>query len=205
MSNTAALAAELEILTAALDDPRADVENSLRWLTLNAAAAITTYLGLSVLVARSDPPLAFTVLADGVTGTDVQTSLRVVIPGVDQRAGRLTVTVTLYAGSPGAFVDLAADLAWLTNSPLNDFVLDQHLAVPAPEESQTALLEASLVNQAIGVLVGRGYTPERALGHLDAEAARTRTDRHAAAERILAGLSAVDADEDDPDTGLRVR
>ena len=40
------------------------------------------------------------------------------------------MAIILYAGSPGTFVDLAADLAWLTARPLTDFVLDQHLTVP---------------------------------------------------------------------------
>ena len=44
------MAASLNILTAALDDPGADVAHSLHQLTLQAAAAIPTYLGLSVVV-----------------------------------------------------------------------------------------------------------------------------------------------------------
>ncbi|BDX33516.1 hypothetical protein TUM20985_40630 [Mycobacterium antarcticum] len=203
MSKTAALDAELEILTAALDDPDADVANSLRWLTLSAAAAVTSYLGLSVLVAGSDPPLAFTVLADGVTAGDAQASLHVDVPGVGGRTGRLAVTVTLYAGVPGAFVDLAADLAWLTKSPPSDFTMDQHLAIPTGAVSGNPLRAATLVNQAIGVLIGRGYSPEQALGHLDAEAARARTDRRVVAQRILARLSA--RDEDGTESGLRIR
>ena len=203
VSKTATLAAELEILTAALDDPGTDVADSLRWLALSAAAAITSYLGLSVLVARSDPPLAFTVLADGVTAGDAQTSLHVVVPGVGVRAGRLAVTVTLYASAPGAFVDLAADLAWLTKRPLSDFTMDRHLAIPTGAVSGNSLRAASLVNQAIGVLIGRGYTPEQALGHLDAEAARAGTDHRVVAQRILARLSAPD--EDDTDSGLWLR
>jgi hypothetical protein len=198
VSKTAALAAELEILTAALDDPGTDVAHSLRWLALSAAAAVTSYLGLSVLVARSDPPLAFTVLADGVTAGDAKTSLHVAVPGLGERAGRLAVTVTLYAGAPGAFVDLAADLAWLTKSPVSDFTLDQHLAIPTGAVSGYPLRAASLVNQAIGVLIGRGYTPEQALGHLDAEADRARADRHVVAQRILARLSTTDDAGADP-------
>ena len=102
-----------------------------------AANAVATYLGLSVLVARSEPAFAFTVLADGVVAEDVRTSLQVIVPGPGERAGRFAVTVTLYARSPGAFVDLAADLAWLTKSPVSDFVLDQHLALPAASATET--------------------------------------------------------------------
>ena len=54
------MAAALAILTAALDDPGTDVAHSLHQLTLDAAAAIPTYLGLSVVVPHSDPPLTVT-------------------------------------------------------------------------------------------------------------------------------------------------
>jgi hypothetical protein len=190
----AALAAELEILTAALDQPGTDIARSVRQLALNAAAGVTTYLGLSVLVGRSDPPFAFTALADGVAADDVGTSLRVELPGlVDQ----LTVAVNLYAGSPGAFVDLAADLAWLTARPLSDFVLDQHLTIPAPSNTGTQLHAASIINQAMGVLIGRGHTPEQAHQQLDSQAADAGTDRHTAAQLILATLTARDIEDVD--------
>ena len=82
MTINAALAAELEILTATLDEPGADIAHSVRQLALNAAAGVTTYLGLSVLIGRSDPPFAFTALADGVAAEDIGTSLWVELPGV---------------------------------------------------------------------------------------------------------------------------
>jgi hypothetical protein len=199
---TAALAAELEILTAALDQPGADIARSVRQLALDAAAAITTYLGLSVLLARSDPAFAFTMLADGVAADDIRTSLQMVLPGAGDGGDRLAVAVSLYAGSPGAFVDLAADLAWLTARPLSDFVLDQHLTVPAPSETGTQLNAVSVVNQAIGVLIGRGYTPEQAHSQLDTQAAHAGTGRLAAAQLVLAKLAAADIDDTDEDLGI---
>jgi hypothetical protein len=192
VSNTAAVAAELEILTAALDEPGVDVAHSLRQLALDTAAAISTYLGLSVLVSSSEPPFAFTALAAGVVAGDIRTSLRVVVPRVGNGADRPTVAVHLYAGSPGAFVDLAADLAWQTARPPTDFVLDQHLSIPSPSEPGTQVHAASLINQAIGVLIGRGYTPEQAHLQLDTQAADARTDRRAAAQLVLAKLTAAD-------------
>jgi hypothetical protein len=81
---------------------------------------------------------------------------------------------------------------------LSDFILDQHLAIPTGAVSGYPLRAASLVNQAIGVLIGRGYTPEQALGHLDAEADRARADRHVVAQRILARLSTTDDAGADP-------
>jgi hypothetical protein len=202
VTNTADLAVELEILTAALDQPGTDIAHTLRQLALNAAAAITTYLGLSVLVVRSDPPFAFTSLADGVVAKDIRSSLRVELLGVGDGGNRLTVAVTLYARSPGAFVDLAADLAWLTARPPSDFVLDQHLTVPTPTNTGSQLRAAAAVNQAIGVLIGRGYTPDQAHRQLGTRAAHAGTDRHTAAQVILANLTAAPVDGTDADPGF---
>jgi len=184
----AALAAELGFLTAALDEPDADVANSLSRLTAGAAIAIPTFLGLSVTVVGSDPPFAFTTFVEGVGTGDVRTSLRLALPGVGDARPLLAVVVILYAGSPGTFVDLAADLAWLTARALTDFVLDQHLPAAAEQGSATRRFEVSVINQAIGALIGQGYTPEQAERHLTAESADAGISRHAVGLRMLAGL-----------------
>jgi len=57
------------------------------------------------------------------------------------------------------------------------------------------LFARSLINQAIGMLIARGHTPEQADRKLDAHAARDGVDRHIAARLILAGSdgAALDA------------
>jgi len=187
MKISAALAADLGILTAALDEPGADVLHSLHRLGVDTQAAVPTYLGLSVTVDGSDPPFTFTIFeedaADGVGA-----SLSLTLPGVGEGWASPSVALILYARTPGTFVDLAADLAWLTGRPQSDFALDQHLNVPAG----TSLRAASVINQAIGVLIGRGYTPRQAHSKLDTQADRARTDRDTAAQVILDTLTAQD-------------
>jgi hypothetical protein len=190
----AALAADLDILTAALDAPGADVLHTLHQLGVDAQAAVPTYLGLRVTVDGSDLPFTFTTLEDGAAD-DVRTSLRLMLPGVGDRRTSPTVALVLYAGTPGTFVDLTADLAWLTGRPPNDFVLDQHLSGPARPDTGTYLRTASVINQAIGVLIGRGYTPERAHRELDTQADCAGTDRHTTAQFILDTLTAEDPDD----------
>ena len=187
----AALAADLGILTAALDEPGADVLHSLHQLGVDAQAAVPTYLGLSVTVEGSDPPFTFTALEDG-TADDVRTSLRLTLPGVGDGRAAPSVALTLYAGTPGTFVDLTADLAWLTGRPPSDFALDQHLSVPDGSDTGTYLREASVINQAIGVIIGRGYTPVQAHRELDIRADSAGTDRHTTAKFILDTLTAED-------------
>jgi hypothetical protein len=195
---TAAMAASLDILTAALDEAGTDIAHSLQQLAVAAAAAIPTYLGLSILVSHSNPRFICTTLADGVFVGDRRTSLQVLLPTMG--AGHEpAVAVILYATAPGAFVDLAADLAWLTGRPPADFMLDQHLAIASGADTATQLQAASDINQAIGVLIGRGYSPRQADGELDAQAANNRSDRLGVARLILDKLTESD---DDPTFGV---
>jgi len=194
----AALAADLDILTAALDDPGADLLHTLHQLGVDVQATVRAYLGLSVTVAGSDPPFTFTVLEDGAAAADVRTSLWLTLPGdgdgdgVGDGRAAPSVALILYAGTPGTFVDLTADLAWLTGRPPSDFVLDQHLSGPARPDARIYLRTASVINQAIGVLIGRGYTPEQAHRELDGHADNASTERHTTAQLILDTLTAED-------------
>ena len=191
MTISAALAADLGILSAALDEPGADVLHSLHRLGVDAQAAVPTYLGLNVTVDGSDPPFTFTTFADGAAD-GVRTSLSLTLPGVGEGWTSPSVALILYARTPGTFVDLAADLAWLTGRPPGDFALDQHLSLPAGSDAGTSLRAASAINQAIGVLIGRGYTPRQAQSKLDTQADGAGTDRYTTAQSILDTLTAAD-------------
>lgn len=185
MKITAAMAAALAILTEALDDDGADIAHSLRRLTLGAAAAVPSYVGLSVLVPQGNPAFTITSLAAGAVADDIRTSLCVLLPGIGDGHDPPRVAVILYAGTPGTFVDLAADLTWLTGRPLTDITLDEHLVIPDGPDPAAVIQAASDINQAIGVLIGRGHTPQQAHGQLRTQAAHNRTDWHTAARRIL--------------------
>jgi len=191
MKISATLAANLGILTAALDEPGADVLDSLHRLGVDAQTAVPTYLGLSVTVDGSDPPVTFTIVDEGAAD-GVRTSLRLSLPGVGEGWASPSVALILYAGTPGTFVDLAADLAWLTGRPQIDFALDQHLSVPTGSDVGTSLRAASVINQAVGVLIGLGYTPRQAHSKLDTQADGPGTDRYTTAQFVLDTLTAED-------------
>ena len=66
MKFTASLAAELARLTVALDEPGSDIGQGLQQLAATAAgAAVSSYLGLSVIVARGDSSFTLALLEDG--------------------------------------------------------------------------------------------------------------------------------------------
>ena len=184
MEINAALAAQLAILTEALDDPTVDIAESLLHLAASVRTAVASYLGLMVIIDGADPLVVLTAFADGVEKADVRTSLLQVVASDGQGlAPRLSLI--LFAAVPGAFVDLAADLCWMTGRPLSDAILDRHLSVLVDGHAGDTLQKASVINQALGVLIGLGYTPGQADVELDTRAAKVGTDRHQAATLVL--------------------
>lgn len=182
-----ALAADLALLTDALDVGAADLATTFSLLDSDVAAAVTSYAGLSVSVVSADTHAELTTLGDPHVVARIVTSLRIPVPAAAPTPGA-SVVIVLYATVPGAFVDLAADLAWLTDLPLDGVGLDVDLDVRVDAHPAMSLRSRSTIDQAIGVLVGRGHTPEEALVELEALAAGHAGDRHAASVEILAVL-----------------
>lgn len=188
MKFNAAWAAELAVLTEALDDPGADVAGTLLRLATEARAAVACFRGLMVLIPGANPPIAFTAFEDGAETGDIRTSLVLAAPTVVQDSVP-RVSLVLFAAVPGAFVDLAADLTWMRGHPLTSVVLDQHLPVRVDDHAGDTLQKASVIYQALGVLIGRGCTPEQADLELAARAVDADTDRHQAATLLLASIT----------------
>lgn len=191
MRITEVLSSDLSTLTAALDVPGADIETTLDRLVSHAEVAVPSLIGLSVAITGVPSPFEFDALAGTSARRGIAASLRVPLSaGVAvQTDSQPAVTLTLYAATPGAFVDLAADLAWLTGRPLADSPLDEHLAFRASRDYSTSATASSTTNQALGVLIGRGLTPEQAERELDAWAAEAGVARHIIAILLLAAVT----------------
>lgn len=119
---------------------------------------------------------------------DAQSSLMVTLPALDSLDMAEPGELLLYAGTPGAFVDMAADLSWLTGKHLTGFVVDEHLSVVDTGSKLGDVVAASTVNQAFGVLLGAGFIAANATAELDRRAADAGTDRVQAAAELLASL-----------------
>lgn len=183
MNLSAALAADLGLLSAAIHDTDGGLEPVLQSLDTELQGAVDSYVGLTITIAAEGHRISFTTSEHDAIA---RTSLRIPLTAV---AGSETgSSLVVYATNPGAFVDLAADLAWVLEVKPSALVLDQHLAVPAPSEGVAGLREHATINRAIGALIERGHTPEAARAVLRRDADADSGDIPAAAQRILDSL-----------------
>lgn len=159
------LAADLEHLLRALDLPDVDVAQTVHDLRVKVERAVPSFVGLSLTLLVSGQPVTLTsVTHDRPTAAS---SLRLplhltsaVAPGSE---------LVLFASTPGAFVDLAADLGYVLRVEEGDIELDRRPTTPS-RSGLFGLPELAMVNRALGVLIGRGMTPEEAELRLQSEA-----------------------------------
>lgn len=204
MDLSAALARDLALLSDAIDEgtadgARVDLVDSLARTVQAARAAVGSYVGLSVTTGPGEIDLRFTVLDDGAEPADVRTSLRVPFRPASQDGP--APAVVFYASTPGAFVDLAADIAWLTGRSASDIALDADLQPADGFDGAGTVAARSTVDQAVGVLLAQGRTPEQARAELARRAAADGGDLKRAAEQTIADLI-PDPSDRRPDDGL---
>lgn len=192
MNIPAAVLAGLHLLDEVLDARSSGTHTTLTVLTSEAALAVSSFLGLTVLIPRAgETPLQIRTFETDPGAEAVGASLRFRVRGDSSGGadGPAVIELILYAARAGAFVDLAADLTWLTGRPWDDFRVDEDLDGPQDGSVPATLASWSSVNQARGVLIGSGLTVEEADSEMDARAVATGTSRALVAAEILARLS----------------
>ena len=190
MELSAGLAADLARLTDVLDDPATDLADLVRSVHDAFVMAVPSALGVAFTIRASPAGVTMSTL-DGAA-TAVGTSLQVPLGSwTDSEPGS---AVTFYAAATGALVDLAADLGWLLNLRA-DVVLDGKL--PARRQAATSgLAELSVIQQALGVLIERGMTPQAGRDELENLARKSDTTVHAVAAQVIRERPSADAPGD---------
>jgi hypothetical protein len=93
--------------------------------------------------------------------------------------------VILYAGTPGAFVDLATDLSYALSARPDAVQLDQHLTLPDAAVGDTGLAAMSQHNQALGILLDRGLDLDEGVAELQRRAQLDASSVQDAAQQLL--------------------
>ncbi|MCW2523778.1 MAG: hypothetical protein JWO63_2113 [Frankiales bacterium] len=183
MEPSDALIADLAALSDALDEPGVDLASLVRLLGESCRLAVGSYLGFSITLVGAGGPVSLSVLEDLGDPSEIRTSVMFTLDASgDHPAGS---ELTLYAGTPGAFVDLAADLAYVLGGSSEAVQLDRHLTPPDPGRGAAGLAAMSRENQALGILLGRGHDPERARTELRRLARADATSLDAAAQQVI--------------------
>lgn len=184
MDISAQLAADLADLSQALDDD-ADLETTERDFAAAAKLAVTSYLGMTMTMIAGGHEVRLNVPDHNRAVHEIGASL--LIPLTDMAATESGSSLVLYAATPGAFVDLAADLTYALQVGPDALVLDAHLKPLFEDSGIEGLADMTHINQAIGILIRRGHTVEGASTELHrCERAAETTVRVAAHQLIRA-------------------
>jgi hypothetical protein len=179
----------------------------LRSLVGDLRAAVPSYRGLRMIIVHTGQPVTLTDLLPTESDRRVLTSLRMPLGmlGPDHDGGS---RVIFFAGIPGAFVDLAADLGYALAAPVTmasdgkdqtgsnldgqavaddprGLLLDADLTLNVQPSGLTGLAELSAVSRALGMLIDRGHDPGDAYDSLLRAAAAAGVAAHVYAARML--------------------
>ena len=189
MDVTRALSGQLSALTDALDDPGTDLQAVLAVLVDDLTVAVPSFLGLTMTLRLGGDPVTLTSI-DGGRVTTAGASLQLPL---DPLAGAGPDSVVVfYAGSPGAFVDMATDTRRAYGLD-GQVVVDGHLAVPAiGVPGLSGLNDLTVVNRAIGVLIDQGHHPDQAHDELLRRADNDKTRLPETARSLLAATAGTD-------------
>ncbi|SDE31413.1 hypothetical protein [Auraticoccus monumenti] len=166
MGSTTELTAALHDLALATGQAPDHLPSLLDALVDSLRGAVRSFLGLELLLAGGATPVRLT---RWPAVGEATTSLHVPVLALTGGAGG---AFTFWASTPGAFVDLAADLCHALHLGPAEVVLDAHLPPPSQHDDLRGLVEATQVDRAIGVLLARGHTVASARAELEASARR---------------------------------
>jgi hypothetical protein len=199
------LISQLQELTLSLGGDDHAMGNSLVALMVDLEVAVPSYCGLQLTITQHGFPVVLTTFAAEFEGT-VATSLRLPFSLLDPVL-EIDSQVVFYARTPGAFVDLAADLTYALratgtadgapndgheghglrqiDSHRNSIELDADLPPGTRVSGLSGLADLSTINRAVGVLIADGHHPDDAHDTLRRQAASAGLEPHAWAVRVL--------------------
>jgi hypothetical protein len=186
---SAALTADLAALTQALGNDDIDLETQLRAVADDVKLAVSAFTGLTMTIGLDGHTVSFTVREHGAGGRPAATSL--LLPLGALTATDPASTLLLLAATPGAFIDLAADLSYSLGIDPATIVLDRHLSTDVTESGLDTHIA---IDRAVGVLIDRGHTPGAARVELERRAGLEHGGLRAVAEQIIRTVGGGNSD-----------
>lgn len=176
MVRPTAVPPHLRRLAASIGSDTDLLQRSLTGLVAGLRGTATSYHGLRLTLVDRGCPVTLTEFADPgvVSASSLRVDLALIVVDADPAS-----RIVFYAGTPGAFVDLAADLQYalkVTIAPrrtapsrfdedddgMSMLELDGDLPSVSTVSGLTGLVEFSTINRAVGLLIGRGYLVDAA-------------------------------------------
>jgi hypothetical protein len=191
------LISQLQELTLSIGGGHA-IDDSLVALVVDLGVAVGSYCGLQLTITQHGFPVVLTAFAesDGAAATSLRLPLALLDPALEVHS-----QVVFYARTPGAFVDLAADLAYALgvvgtldmgsregvrgDGHRGSIALDADLPPGTRVSGLSGLVDLSTINQAVGVMIADGHHPDDAHDTLRRHAAAAGLEPHAWAVRLL--------------------
>jgi hypothetical protein len=200
----AALLAHVHDLAVSIGQDDQDLGDTVAALTTALHATATSYCGFQLTIVENLWPVTLTAFTDG-HDAPVGTSLRLPLALVSRVDGESRIV--FFAGTPGAFTDLAADLSYALggiaigqrSSAENNadhrgtrvdgerkaIQLDADLPPLSRVSGLTGLAEQTVLNRAIGMLIQQGHDLAQAHQLLRQEAKAAGVQPHVYAAKIL--------------------
>jgi hypothetical protein len=201
----AALLAHLQELAASIGHDDQELDDTLTALTTALRSTAASYFGFALTVVENQWPVTLAAFTDG-SDVPVGTSLRLPLALVSRKVDPAS-RVIFFAGTAGAFTDLAADLSHAlggipvdqASSAANNgddrgsglggqrrtIELDADLPPLSRTSGLTGLAELTALNRAIGILVDQGHDIEQAHQLLRSAAAAAGVEPQIYAARII--------------------
>jgi hypothetical protein len=178
-----ALAADLQALTEALDPPRIDLAIQLGQLISDIRMTNPAYLGLTLTVISRGVPFTIAAFDEDATSAVVRSSASLPLATLcDIEVGS---AIVFYATAPGAFVEFVHEVSSALGLAEGVIEVDRHLGRTTLLDGLSAATRARRINQALGVLIERGFTPEAARAELRRLGKQPGGSPAAAASQIL--------------------
>ena len=194
MDDSTALTEAIVDLLASVDSadsrPAIDLRGAVATLARNVKRTAPSYQGLAIAVVIDGQRVTLTATEPSWEQSEITTSLHLSLGGFPLLDS--STEITFFATTPGAFVDLGADLAFALG-PAAGPRLDQDLPTPV-WTGVTGIGEMSAINVAIGILIGHDHTPETA---------RRELHRIAKAAEISVAQAAIRVGANPGDPALR--